>query len=697
MKKILSTFVVSVFIFGALVVLVKAANPFITSIAINPELDISYFGRYEITADINESPNSVTVDVSGVNGEGSAYWDYYVDGTPVPEQRTKTLTYDGAMGKWVSEKINPDDIYPEIYFAPSSVTWNNTSSNIPIRKDSYQIFHIQNSFKMVPNMSFFIEINAAPSSYQNSQEMNVYLVKNNMPLSFFESNWTNNPEAELVASIGRNQSYHHTHNENATHFLIPLQANANGNIGANNLDVSSDFWIVLYSNSPDEEKGWQLRYNPSNICNNNNAWYIGQRNDWLVTPQEGCPQVHFHIARRETISDGVRAIINADGITSSRTFYFAPTPNLAPNSTSFLTPTANQVIDANTENTVQITWDPVQDPNNDSLFYNLYLISGEDSTQIASHLTETSFNWDITQIAEGSYGLKGSSCDNASPSLCTDFLLENFEIKKNAPVYSLSDIQIVSNNSQTDIAKAGDTITLTFVSAGDISETLNVEFFSGGKAAVNTITKNNEENSWTASYLVSSSDSNGSVNFVISADNLDQEYSETTNNSFVVIESEEGSTGGSGSGNSGGSGSGSGNSGGSGTINTEETIIENNSSGTDKESPVSVSTEPVKEESEQVSDEQKPVIEKYLFQKNLRLGMVDKDVLELQKYLNNQGYILAKDGPGSLGKETEIFGQLTKTALIKLQENNIEEILKPWGLIKGTGFCGQTTRNFLNK
>lgn len=690
MKKIISTFIVSALIFGALVLIVRAANPFITSIAINPELDISYFSRYEITADISESPNSVTVDVSGVNGEGSAYWDYYVDGTPVPEQRTKTLTYNGTTGKWVSEKINPDDIYPEIYFAPSSMIWNNVPSNMSVRKDSYQIFHIQNPFKMVPNMSFFIEINAAPSSYQNSQEMNVYLVKNNMPLSFFESNWKDNSEAELVASIGRDQPYHHTHTENATHFLIPLQANANGTIGMNNLDINSDFWIVLYSNSPDEEKGWQLRYNPSNICNNNNAWYVGQRNDWLVAPQEGCPQVHVHIARRETISDGVRAIINADGMVSSRTFYFTPTPNLAPNSTSFLTPKENQVIDVNTESTVQITWDPVQDPNNDSLFYNLYLINGEESTQIASHLTETSFNWDITQIAEGSYGLKGTSCDNASPSLCTDFLLENFEIKKSTPVYSLSDIQIISNNSQTDIAKAGDTITLTFVSTGDISETLNVKLFSGGEAAVNAITKNNEENHWTVSYLVSSSDNNGSVNFIISADNLDQEYSETTNNSFVVIKSEESSSGGS-------SGSGGSDVGGSGTINIEENVIVKDSSEIDKESSSNTSTESANKEIDQAPDEQKPLIEKYLFQKNLRFGMIDRDVFELQKYLNNQGYILAKDGPGSPGKETDVFGQLTKTALIKLQENNIEEILKPWGITKGTGFCGLTTRNFLNK
>jgi len=35
------------------------------------------------------------------------------------------MTYDAGEGKYISENIYPDSIYPEIFFVPSAVTWNN--------------------------------------------------------------------------------------------------------------------------------------------------------------------------------------------------------------------------------------------------------------------------------------------------------------------------------------------------------------------------------------------------------------------------------------------------------------------------------------------------------------------------------------------------------------------------------------------
>jgi len=36
----------------------------------------------------------------------------------------------------------------------------------------------------------------------------------------------------------------------------------------------------------------------------------------------------------------------------------------------------------------------------------------------------------------------------------------------------------------------------------------------------------------------------------------------------------------------------------------------------------------------------------YYFGKNLKLGVIDSDVLFLQKYLNGNGFLLAQTGPG---------------------------------------------------
>lgn len=80
---------------------------------------------------------------------------------------------------------------------------------------------------------------------------------------------------------------------------------------------------------------------------------------------------------------------------------------------------------------------------------------------------------------------------------------------------------------------------------------------------------------------------------------------------------------------------------------------------------------------------------KFKFNKNLKFGDKNNDVLELQKYLNNNGFVISKSGFGSKGNETNYFGPATRSALIKFQKaNNIKPAL---------GYFGLYTRNFINK
>lgn len=91
------------------------------------------------------------------------------------------------------------------------------------------------------------------------------------------------------------------------------------------------------------------------------------------------------------------------------------------------------------------------------------------------------------------------------------------------------------------------------------------------------------------------------------------------------------------------------------------------------------------------------IVSKFIFTRNLRLNMKHADILQLQRFLNAQGFKVALNGAGSPGNETDRFGRLTYNALIKFQEAHAIEILKPSGLKKGTGYFGPSTRAFVNK
>ena len=90
--------------------------------------------------------------------------------------------------------------------------------------------------------------------------------------------------------------------------------------------------------------------------------------------------------------------------------------------------------------------------------------------------------------------------------------------------------------------------------------------------------------------------------------------------------------------------------------------------------------------------------EGFTFKNNLRLGMLSEDIRYLQRFLNSHaGTKVADTGLGSPGRETNYFGALTKAAVIKFQNMYTSEVLSQWGLTKGNGYVGQSTRKKLNE
>ena len=87
------------------------------------------------------------------------------------------------------------------------------------------------------------------------------------------------------------------------------------------------------------------------------------------------------------------------------------------------------------------------------------------------------------------------------------------------------------------------------------------------------------------------------------------------------------------------------------------------------------------------------------FMRSLTTGSTGEDVKQLQVFLNNYSpqTKVATTGTGSPGNETLYFGNLTKQAVIKFQNMNFNEILKPVNLSAGTGYFGPSTINFISR
>jgi len=94
--------------------------------------------------------------------------------------------------------------------------------------------------------------------------------------------------------------------------------------------------------------------------------------------------------------------------------------------------------------------------------------------------------------------------------------------------------------------------------------------------------------------------------------------------------------------------------------------------------------------SEPISKKEAKISFKYTFTRSLKVGMRGNDVKKLQLALKELGFFTYPTATG-------YFGGITKKAVIEFQEFYANAILKFFGLTKGTGYVGRTTKAKLHK
>lgn len=72
------------------------------------------------------------------------------------------------------------------------------------------------------------------------------------------------------------------------------------------------------------------------------------------------------------------------------------------------------------------------------------------------------------------------------------------------------------------------------------------------------------------------------------------------------------------------------------------------------------------------------------FDRDLMKGSKGEDVRSLQVWLNQSGFTVAKEGPGSPGNETDFFGEMTRSAVGRWQKEN--------GISPAEGYFGPISR-----
>lgn len=328
-------------------------------------------------------------------------------------------------------------------------------------------------------------------------------------------------------------------------------------------------------------------------------------------------------------------------------------------------PTISSIASSTTSSTATVTWNTTADTSNSKVSYGttsgVYAVSSSSPSTVTSHSISISGLSDSTRyyFVAVSRDVAGNTSTSSERSFVTS----------SAGDVTAPTVLGIDSTKSNGTYGPGTIIPITVTFSEEVTSTGDVTLvLDTGRTCVFSITNSSVGScNYTALGGDNSSDLTvASISGTVrdGSDNLMTSFTPATNlssNRDIVISSTLTSSGGGGGGSSGG-----------GSILAVQT------------QNIPAITNPVVTNPVVVDTKNAPVITNQTFTRTLVFATRGNDVKTLQQFLNTHGFPVAPSGVGSKGKETTLFGNATRNALIAYQ--------KAKGIKPAIGIFGPITR-----
>lgn len=392
--------------------------PSIADINITPQLNLTYFGIFNISVNISDSDSdidNVTLYYQPINGDDSICHDFLPNGTCLHNLNTSVKLFNvSTIDIYYNDTIFYDGFHLVIAYDSKENYEDNPPEFIDSWLDSYHIFNITNNFTIVENTTLKIDIDIREKS--GSTQMSViYIVGNQVDINYFDSTWAGKSNSSLIRSIPISTPYDYTDGE-SNYYQVILQDNGDGTFTVNNLNLSNSYFIIVGSLETEPNNSWNLSFlNTTFSCEG--EWYIGNISDFSFKKTIGCPNIHIHNVRDNSkIKDGLNVTICANdtqgnSVCSESNFFFTPLGNLPPSGAAFLSPQNQSFI---LGDNININWSNCIDPNGDSVNYssNITNLSNQFVLLLSDNSELINFNVNSSLLGIGNYTINAICFDS---------------------------------------------------------------------------------------------------------------------------------------------------------------------------------------------------------------------------------------------------------------------------------------------